>query len=77
MRRFPPRPLPGAGDPDLIARHAWAKLAKGVSLKDCAWHVRLSVAEMDKIIWAWRCKAVRQTTPAEQREQALALRKFG
>lgn len=63
MSKHPPRKIHGEFDADLIARDAWAKMKRGVSLKDCAYHARLRVEELDLIIWRWCC-AGRGRAPA-------------
>lgn len=59
-------------DPDLLARDAWAKMKRGVSLRDCAYHAGLRVEELDRMIWDWRYRVVCKSVP----DDGMALRRF-
>lgn len=64
-------------DLDLIARDAWAKMKRGVSLKDCAYHARLHPGELDRIIWSWCCNGRgKPQSPAVETPTPLAPRRF-
>lgn len=76
MTTHPPRKIHGEFDPDLIARDAWAKMKRGVSLADCAYHVRMTVGELDLIIWRWCCSGRGKVREPVSVPDPLALRDF-
>lgn len=65
-----------ARDLDLIARDAWAKMKRGVSLTDCAYHARLHVSELDLIIWRWCCNGRGKAPAVVETPTPLAPRRF-
>lgn len=76
MSKHPPRKIHGEFDADLIARDAWAKMKRGVSLADCAYHARLHVSEMDLIIWRWCCDGRGKAPAVVETPTPLAPRRF-
>lgn len=63
-------------DLDLIARDAWAKMKRGVSLADCAYHARLHVHELDLIIWRWCCNGRGKPQAVVETHDPAAPRRF-